>query len=112
MAQKRIKREFEDLKKEPSIAKSANPFGDDIFHWTVKLLGPEKSPYAEGIFDLDIRFPPDYPFKPPVVIFSTKIYHCNVDSNGGICLALLKDQWSPATSISQAIRLLICQRKR
>jgi len=66
-------------------------------------MGPADSPYAGGIFFLNINFPPDYPFKPPKVHFTTKIYHCNVNSNGAICLDILKDQWSPALTVSKVL---------
>jgi len=66
-------------------------------------MGPEDSPYAGGVFFLNIHFPPDYPFKPPKVSFTTKIYHPNINSNGSICLDILKDQWSPALTISKVL---------
>jgi ubiquitin-conjugating enzyme E2 D/E len=79
------------------------PVGDDLFHWQATIMGPEESPYTGGVFFLDIHFPADYPFKPPKVSFTTRIYHCNINSNGGICLDILKDQWSPALTISKVL---------
>ena len=54
-------------------------------------MGPEDSAYTGGVFFLNIHFPTDYPFKPPKITFVTRIYHPNINSNGGICLDILKD---------------------
>jgi len=86
---------------------SAGPVGDDIYHWQATIMGPGESPFEGGVFFLDINFPTDYPYKPPRVTFSTKIYHPNINSSGGICLDILKDQWSPALTISKVL-ISIC----
>lgn len=107
MALKRIQRELAELGRDPPANCSAGPVGEDLFHWQATIMGPDESPYDGGVFFLDIHFPADYPFKPPKVSFTTRIYHCNINSNGGICLDILKEQWSPALTISKVL-LSIC----
>lgn len=107
MSIKRLKKELLELANDPPSNCSAGPVGDDLFYWQATIIGPEDSPYEGGVYMLNIHFPADYPFKPPKINFTTKIYHCNINSSGGICLDILKDQWSPALTISKVL-LSIC----
>ncbi|KAL0214575.1 hypothetical protein P9112_006759 [Eukaryota sp. TZLM1-RC] len=107
MALRRITRELSDLQKDPPVNCSAGPVGDDMFRWQATIMGPPESPYDGGVFFLNITFPSDYPFKPPRVTFTTRIYHPNINANGSICLDILKEQWSPALTISKVL-LSIC----
>ena len=103
MASKRINKELDEINRDPPTNCSAGPVGNDIYHWSAVLMGPPDSPYEQGVFRLNIHFPTDYPFKPPKVTFTTKIYHPNINSNGVICLDILKNQWSPALTISKVL---------
>lgn len=103
----RLNKELTDLKTNPPANCSAGLVDDDMYHWQATIIGPEDTPYHGGVFELRIDFPQDYPFKPPNVVFITKIFHCNINHNGNICLDILKDQWSPALTISKVL-LSIC----
>ncbi|KAF3695975.1 Drebrin-like protein Cervical SH3P7 [Channa argus] len=100
-------KELSDLQRDPPAQCSAGPVGEDLFHWQATIMGPSDSPYQSGVFFLTIHFPTDYPFKPPKVAFTTKIYHPNINSNGSICLDILRSQWSPALTVSKVL-LSIC----
>ncbi|XJO74728.1 hypothetical protein BDV3_005506 [Batrachochytrium dendrobatidis] len=104
---KRIQKELAEISLDPPCNLSAGPKGDNLYEWVSTIMGPAGSPYAGGVFFLDIFFPPDYPFKPPKVVYRTRIYHCNINSQGQICLDILKDNWSPALTISKVL-LSIC----
>ena len=103
----RVTQELKDLRENPVHNCSAGPVDDNLTHWHATIFGPDDTPYSGGIFKLDIEFTKEYPFKPPKIYFVTPIYHCNVNSRGGICLDILKDQWSPALTISKVL-LSLC----
>lgn len=112
-ANKRLTKELKNI--ENNIADSIRAWVLDesnILKWGAMIKGPADTPYENGFFELQMDFPQNYPFKPPVVKFITPVYHCNV-SNGSICLDILKeDMWSSAYSIEKillSIMILLSQ---
>jgi ubiquitin-conjugating enzyme E2 D/E len=104
MAAKRVSRELLDLRNDPPANCSAGPVDDtDMFNWEGVIFGPSESPFAGGMYNVTIQFPIDYPFKPPRIMFKTKIYHPNISTAGFICLDILKHNWSPALTISKVL---------
>jgi ubiquitin-conjugating enzyme E2 D len=107
MFDKRLQHEASEMASNPPENCSAGPVGDSLSVWKATIIGPKSSPFESGIFNLTIKFPQSYPFKAPEIKFDTPVYHPNISRNGSICLDILKDQWSPALSISKVL-LSIC----
>jgi len=104
---KRLAHEASLMKTQPPANCSAGPEGDNLMVWKATIIGPSPSPFEGGIFNLTIKFPSNYPFRPPEIKFDTPVYHPNINKSGSICLDILKDQWSPALSTSTVL-LSIC----
>lgn len=77
---------------------------DNLTHLKGTFPGPPDTPYAGGMFEVDIVIPETYPFKSPIMKFDTKIWHPNVSSvTGAICLDTLGTGWSPVGTIKMAL---------
>ena len=78
--------EHSSFEKDPLSYCNVTIVNEDLFRWKCLMMGPEDTPYAGGIFHLDIEFPNQYPFKPPAIKFITKVYHPAVETETGrIC---------------------------
>lgn len=111
--QQRLVRELNKMEKSPpqGICVTAE---ENFTNLKASIVGPSNSPYRNGIFDLKINVPDNYPFSPPTIRFLTKIYHPNIDDSGRICMDLLKlppaGNWKPTLGLEGlliALRMLL-----
>ncbi len=78
---RRVAKEIADIRADTSSKVQADPVGnDDLTHLKGRFKGPPGTPYEGGTFVVDIQIPNEYPFRPPVMKFETKLWHPNVSS--------------------------------
>jgi ubiquitin-conjugating enzyme (huntingtin interacting protein 2) len=101
---KRLEKELADIKSMKDALFTAHAVNGDMTHWKAKMTGPKDTPYESGTFFLDVKIGDDYPYSPPKIKFTTKIWHPNISSQtGAICLDVLGKEWSPALTIRTAL---------
>ncbi|CAH1785981.1 unnamed protein product [Owenia fusiformis] len=103
----RMKREMQLFSESPPHGISCWNKNDSIEELEARIIGTDDTPYAQGVFKLEIHIPERYPFEPPKMKFVTPIYHPNIDSGGRICLDSLKmppkGAWRPALNVSTVL---------
>ena len=79
---RRVAKEIADIHSDTSSKVQAEPAGngDDFNHLKGRFKGPPGTPYDGGTFVVDIHIPNEYPFRPPVMRFDTRLWHPNVSS--------------------------------
>ena len=75
------------------------PSEDTISFWHVLMEGPEDTPYENRWFRLWVRFPDEYPLRPPEVRFVTPVLHVNVNHEGRICHGAFGSSYTSDTSV-------------
>mmetsp|Transcript_16801 Transcript_16801/g.27231 ORF Transcript_16801/g.27231 Transcript_16801/m.27231 type:complete len:189 (+) Transcript_16801:196-762(+) len=110
-ARRRLMRDFRRLQSDPPSGISGAPMDNNIMVWQAVIFGPDETPWEGGTFNLVLEFTEEYPNKPPKVRFVTKMFHPNIYNDGGICLDILQNNWSPIYDIAAiltSIQSLLC----
>jgi ubiquitin-conjugating enzyme E2 J1 len=87
---------------------TAAPLEQDMFEWHFTIRGPSTTDYENGIYHGRILLPPDYPYKPPHIIFLTP--NGRFETHTKICLsfsAYHPELWQPAWGIRLILEALI-----
>jgi len=79
------------------------------------IIGPEDSLYADGMYLFVLKFPSDYPYKPPRLEFATgdgkTRFNPNLYRNGKVCLSILNtwkgEQWTSCQTIRSVLLTLV-----
>ena len=119
-ATKALQQELKGLQKEPLEGFTVQLVNDNLFEWEVAIFGPPNTLYQGGYFKSRIKFPLDYPYSPPTVRFSTKMWHPNIYENGDVCISILhppvddptnselpSEKWNPAQNVRTIMMSII-----
>jgi ubiquitin-conjugating enzyme E2 G1 len=113
---------FREYNKDPIDGFFCEP-SDDVLKWKFTLLGPHNTPFEGEVLKGTITFPPNFPNVPPVIQFTSQIYHPNIYTDGKVCMSILHDtreenfydrpeeKWLPVHTIQSIVlsMLLIIQ---
>ncbi|KAI8544770.1 hypothetical protein RHMOL_Rhmol08G0320800 [Rhododendron molle] len=105
---KRLQKEYRALCKEPVPYITSRPSPNDILEWHYVLEGSEGTPFAGGYYYGKIKFPPEYPFKPPGITMTTP--NGRFITQKKICLSMSDfhpESWNPMWSVSSILTGLL-----
>lgn len=91
-AMRRLMKDYKEIEDEtiPTVGVYARPLDNDMFTWHAVVRGPPDTPYAGGVYHLEIVFNELYPIRPPTINLLTPITHPNVLAGNTICLDMLQ----------------------
>jgi len=77
-----LRKQLRNLMKNPVDGFSAGLTDENnIYEWSVTVIGPPETLYEGGFFTAGLSFPRDYPQSPPICKFKSEMWHPNGMSN-------------------------------
>ncbi|KAL7527735.1 hypothetical protein ACHAWF_002291 [Thalassiosira exigua] len=105
---RRIKADIRELSIDPSDQYHAAPLEHDMFEWHFTIRGADDTDFAGGVYHGRILLPPEYPFKPPNIVFLTP--SGRFETGVKVCLSFSAhhpELWQPAWGIRLILEALI-----
>ncbi|KAH0928503.1 hypothetical protein HID58_014230 [Brassica napus] len=118
-----LQKQLKDLCKKPVDGFSAGLVDENnVFQWSVSIMGPPDTLYEGGFFNAIMTFPQDYPNKPPTVKFTSEVWHPNgaFYSDGKVCISILhppgddpngyelaSERWNPVHTVESIVLSII-----
>ena len=110
---KRIAHDIKQITKSPLIDQGIyyKHDEDNILQGYVMIIGPQNTPYENGLFFFDIEFPLNYPHSPPKVKYLTNYdnirFNPNLYRSGKVCISILNtwrgDSWTSSITLSSVL---------
>ncbi|KAI5948960.1 UBC6 [Candida theae] len=107
-SQRRLTKEYKAIQQTPPPYITAKPNDENILEWHYIITGPPNTPFEHGQYHGLLRFPQEYPFKPPSISMITPNgrFACNTR----LCLSMSDyhpDTWNPAWSVATILTGLL-----
>jgi ubiquitin-conjugating enzyme E2 G1 len=97
-----LRRQFRELSRNPPDGISVGLDDEDnIFKWDMMIIGPPDTLYEEGFFKATLEFPRDFPNMPPVMRFTSTMWHPNIYEDGKVCISILHPPGEDAFNASE-----------
>jgi len=84
------------------IAVVSFPNPNDLTKFNVEV-SPDTGYWKGAKYLFTFTIPPLYPHEPPKVHCETQIYHPNINTEGNVCLNILRGDWKPVLDINAVI---------
>ena len=91
-----------ELKLEKGMAIKFPNGKSDLMNFRIEIK-PSENYWRGGTFTFTFKIPDSYPHEPPKVLCDQKVYHPNLDTQGNICLNVLREDWSPVQTVTSVI---------
>lgn len=107
-----LARHYKDLSKNSDGFSVGLMDDDNLYDWIIMIEGPPGTYYEGGFFQASLKFPKEFPSKPPEMRFLTPgFWHPNVYKDGKVCISILhepkEDQFNQQERMDEKWRPII-----